>query len=306
MCVDAQLAVNLQLLDGIEAAKRADPVCYGALFERMGPQLERYSDYVDNFSSASTLLRELRGEATFQSYFDGVLAHERSRGQPLESFLIMPVQRIPRYKLLLSELLKHTPASHPDHGAIGRAIRVISDAATHINEAIRSRENEERLRAIGEKEKVDLIEPARVVLREGVLRKVCRKGPKDFDFYLFSDMLMYCGDGAFGGRTSRQIDLRTKVNVEVKPWTELGEAVTDAFLLGSSSKSFWVLGTAGESAADWASAIREVSAELSAYTLHAPSNMCSYQEALCAGFMCSWRGSRGWRQGGGGRTGVGI
>jgi len=27
----------------------------------------------------------------------------------------MPVQRIPRYKLLLTELLKHTPEDHPDY-----------------------------------------------------------------------------------------------------------------------------------------------------------------------------------------------
>jgi hypothetical protein len=32
----------------------------------------------------------------------------------LESIIIMPIQRSPRYKLLLEDLLKRTPEAHPD------------------------------------------------------------------------------------------------------------------------------------------------------------------------------------------------
>lgn len=40
-----------------------------------------------------------------------------------QSFLIMPVQRIPRYQLLLKELQKRTPADHPDMPFIQVAAR---------------------------------------------------------------------------------------------------------------------------------------------------------------------------------------
>lgn len=42
----------------------------------------------------------------------------------------MPVQRIPRYKLLLTELLKHTPEDHPDYEV--RAVETESFAKRHF------------------------------------------------------------------------------------------------------------------------------------------------------------------------------
>lgn len=41
-------------------------------------------------------------------------------GKRLGSLLIAPIQRIPRYRLLLKELLNYTPASHPHYGSILR------------------------------------------------------------------------------------------------------------------------------------------------------------------------------------------
>ena len=38
----------------------------------------------------------------------------RVQSSRLESIIIMPIQRIPRYKLLLEDLLKRTPDAHPD------------------------------------------------------------------------------------------------------------------------------------------------------------------------------------------------
>lgn len=34
---------------------------------------------------------------------------------PIDSYLIRPVQRIPRYILLLTDMIKHTPKDHPDY-----------------------------------------------------------------------------------------------------------------------------------------------------------------------------------------------
>ena len=36
----------------------------------------------------------------------------------LESYLIMPIQRIPRYNLLLEDLVMHTWPEHPDYDAV--------------------------------------------------------------------------------------------------------------------------------------------------------------------------------------------
>lgn len=39
---------------------------------------------------------------------------EKLRGMQLTDFLIKPIQRLPKYLLLLRDILKHTPQEHPD------------------------------------------------------------------------------------------------------------------------------------------------------------------------------------------------
>jgi hypothetical protein len=58
--------------------------------------------------------------------------------QPLldiASLLIKPVQRLPRYRLLLQEVLKVTPDYHPDHATLLEAIDVVKTIILDINQA---------------------------------------------------------------------------------------------------------------------------------------------------------------------------
>jgi hypothetical protein len=62
---------------------------------------------------------------------------QQQAGGTLESFLITPIQRIPRYVLLLTELLKHTEPSHPDHELLQKAIPLVKDVAEFVNTSMR-------------------------------------------------------------------------------------------------------------------------------------------------------------------------
>jgi FYVE, RhoGEF and PH domain containing 3 len=66
----------------------------------------------------------------------------------LESLLIQPVQRIPRYRLLFAELIKYTPKDHPDYAPSAKALRKIEEVAIYVNESVRDKENQERLALI--------------------------------------------------------------------------------------------------------------------------------------------------------------
>ena len=78
--------------------------------------------------------------------FNIATTHTLSTSPPLtpfrhrhQSFLIKPVQRIPRYKLLLEELLKYTPSephAHPDHAAVQDAVKQVLTASSEINEVL--------------------------------------------------------------------------------------------------------------------------------------------------------------------------
>lgn len=82
---------------------------------------------------------------------------------PLSSYLIMPIQRIPRYKLLLETLIENTHKRHPDFSKVpsfaltyvghkraqlSEALGLVKEVATHINQAVRAQQNNETILAI--------------------------------------------------------------------------------------------------------------------------------------------------------------
>jgi len=55
------------------------------------------------------------------------------------------VQRIPRYELLLKELLKNTPEDHPDHVPLETALEQVRNVATVLNEKHREQKSRTRV-----------------------------------------------------------------------------------------------------------------------------------------------------------------
>jgi len=87
----------------------------------------------------------------------------------------MPVQRIPRYKLLLEDLLKKTVETHPDYLNIKKAYQVIENVATFVNETIRQHEMfitmldiQKSLTGFDEV----LLVPGRTFIKRGIVKKV--------------------------------------------------------------------------------------------------------------------------------------
>ncbi|NWX67332.1 BCR protein, partial [Promerops cafer] len=53
--------------------------------------------------------------------------------------LYKPVDRVTRSTLVLHDLLKHTPVSHPDHPLLQDALRISQNFLSSINEEITPR-----------------------------------------------------------------------------------------------------------------------------------------------------------------------
>jgi hypothetical protein len=54
-------------------------------------------------------------------------------GLGLDAILVVPVQRIPRYVLLLQDMLKSTPDWHPDKQQVDSALKIMKELADYIN-----------------------------------------------------------------------------------------------------------------------------------------------------------------------------
>lgn len=65
--------------------------------------------------------------------------------QDLSSYLIAPVQRLPRYVLLLKELLKCTPEDHEDYNDIKQALDGITSIAATVDASKHQHESKEKM-----------------------------------------------------------------------------------------------------------------------------------------------------------------
>ena len=98
-----------------------------------------YQKYIHGYDHANELLNQLlkRGDkkSGFGAWVQAQLNSNSSlcRGlASLPAFLIGPVQRLPRYLLLLRDLFKCTPESHPDYPNVRASHECLSAYAIPI------------------------------------------------------------------------------------------------------------------------------------------------------------------------------
>ncbi len=74
--------------------------------------------------------------------------HPRHTQINVESYLLLPVQRIPRYRLLLEDLVKSTDTARlADGDALATALEHVTQIASKVNESKRQSEQDRRLLA---------------------------------------------------------------------------------------------------------------------------------------------------------------
>ncbi|EFA85781.1 pleckstrin domain-containing protein [Heterostelium album PN500] len=194
--IEDLLTVNRELLNSIQDRMTTwySNKKMGDIFLKLAPYLKMYTEYCSNYDRAISKLKEKSTESKDFGLFLKKISVESAFGLDLTSLLIMPVQRIPRYKLLLQSLIHLTPKEFSDYKVIEEALAKVSEVADHINESIREKQNSEKILSIQRRFTgyvPPLLAPLRTFIREGYLTKVCRKEPKKRWFILFSDALVY-------------------------------------------------------------------------------------------------------------------
>ena len=54
----------------------------------------------------------------------------------LESYLVKPIQRLPKYVLLIKDLFKHTDQDHPDYTSLGKAYDTYDNVTEENNQKL--------------------------------------------------------------------------------------------------------------------------------------------------------------------------
>eukprot|EP01104_Vermistella_antarctica_P021067 TRINITY_DN92_c0_g8_i1.p1 TRINITY_DN92_c0_g8~~TRINITY_DN92_c0_g8_i1.p1 ORF type:complete len:1299 (-),score=298.85 TRINITY_DN92_c0_g8_i1:294-4190(-) len=122
----------------------------GDVFLKMASFLKAYTQYLNHYQRANTdALPRLRTDASLSRTIE-YLKTDRCGNKGIKDFLIMPVQRIPRYRMLLLTLVKNTWSHHPDHADLMSALQKVTDVAESVE---RSQEDIDQMKLVGEVEK---------------------------------------------------------------------------------------------------------------------------------------------------------
>eukprot|EP00041_Stephanoeca_diplocostata_P037734 m.1441998 g.1441998 ORF g.1441998 m.1441998 type:complete len:1035 (+) comp25095_c0_seq15:369-3473(+) len=136
--VESLHAINNLLLEQLEErySKWSAHSTLGDIFLSIMSFLKGYTAFANNFENALKVISDCKKEPSFVAYLshcaENVVACNKMW---LEDHMITPIQRIPRYILLLSDLMKHTHETHPDHQLLAQCVVSMKAIARHINES---------------------------------------------------------------------------------------------------------------------------------------------------------------------------
>lgn len=158
--------------------------------------VDAYSAFINHFLQARAAVRvATMSRPAFVRYMEQC-SRDHKEKLTLQDLMIMPVQRIPRYELILKDMIKHTPHDHPDHGSLQLALGEIKTLADRMNrgekEVDQAEREAERLRDLETtiEGMTELVTPTRRLIRQDLVAEV--KGTitkKDRCLFLFNDML---------------------------------------------------------------------------------------------------------------------
>ncbi|XP_037093112.1 uncharacterized protein LOC119112901 isoform X2 [Pollicipes pollicipes] len=99
--------------------------------------LRMYTSYVNDFPEVLKIFYKLcRTSSEFTKFLKSRLQHPSCNGLDLGAFLLSPVQRVPRYVLLLKQLLRHTPPAHGDHDSLQAVLDALKQFLARLNDSM--------------------------------------------------------------------------------------------------------------------------------------------------------------------------
>eukprot|EP01116_Phalansterium_solitarium_P008506 TRINITY_DN22415_c0_g1_i1.p1 TRINITY_DN22415_c0_g1~~TRINITY_DN22415_c0_g1_i1.p1 ORF type:complete len:805 (+),score=344.21 TRINITY_DN22415_c0_g1_i1:98-2512(+) len=171
--------------------------CVGKIFLGLMDFLKMYATYIMLIDKVLIALQDAQANKSSKLFklLQELKDDPETRMLDLPSFLIMPVQRVPRYAMLLKDLTKHTWEGHPDLDALRQASVRADDISMHLNERKRQAENMtvllELQSALQGKDAPRVVTEGRSFLRHGTFMDASSRA-KEIVVYIFSDIVLVC------------------------------------------------------------------------------------------------------------------
>eukprot|EP01083_Nonionella_stella_P167908 565463_1 len=240
-------------------------------FARFTPYFRAYQSYMNNYDAASMLLSRITDGAQERNKFEAFNAwYDEQRvkhceNRSLSFYLILPIQRLPRYKLCLTEIVKNTEMDHGDLNDLNIALRAISDVTMLCNNRMKEYESRCIVRDIeiefeSAYSSVDtrLVTPSRRFVKKGTLHRITRKGDeRKLTFYLFNDLLCYASDVTMSMSMTKRLQMRMAIDdiFHVRESVQHNKYKGKGFQIYSAVKSIIVYAQTMNEKREWLAAI---------------------------------------------------
>jgi len=179
--------------------------CIPSVFNKKGDFLKLTQGYVNLHPEVSTVIETLRSQS--KGFRKIIVNNELVHQVQLIALLIEPVQRIPRYQLLLDDLLANTPDGHPEFEDLEKALKKVEGIILTLNEAGHSSNGAHHMYSIYQRIRgrgSSLWVPSRSYICENVFwcvlkgEKLQSLPPSRVRVFLFSDCIVFCENQKIG------------------------------------------------------------------------------------------------------------
>ncbi|GAB1601782.1 rho guanine nucleotide exchange factor 17-like [Argonauta hians] len=170
--------------------------------------LDSYLSFVDNYQkSCHVLENDLLTKSSVSKFIEQC---QRESGSKLflKDLIARPIQRIPRYELLIQRLLENTPKDHPDSKLLMQAEKVMHEMAVKIGTINDSQQEEgqhETLRKLELLLITDLAAPDRTYLRHDMVQIMNKKD--QCCIWMFSDLIIISSTKRKNGPVTKKVSI---------------------------------------------------------------------------------------------------
>ncbi|CAK6960158.1 FYVE%2C RhoGEF and PH domain-containing protein 4a isoform X1 [Scomber scombrus] len=233
----------------------------GDILQKLTPFLKMYAEYVKNFDKAMEVLKQWTDRSPqFKAIIQEIQSQEVCGSLTLQHHMLEPVQRVPRYEMLLKDYLKKLPQDDSDRRDAEKSLEIIATAATHSNSAIRKSDNLKKLLEIYEMvgEEEDIVNPSNEFIKEGQILKLAARNTSAMERYLFlfNNMLLYCVPKFSLGGTKYTV--RTRIGIDgMKVLETTNEDYPHTFQVSGKERTLELQASSEQDKADWIKAFQE-------------------------------------------------
>ncbi|KAJ2117761.1 hypothetical protein GGF48_004683 [Coemansia sp. RSA 921] len=208
---------NDHFLPAVTYAISRPEMAVGSVFLHHSAHFRLYSTYTNNHEVSVKTLSSVASRRAASCFIQSARQDVTQIGQvSLDGHLLTPVQRLPRYRMLLTDLLNNTPPDHSDHEPLFAALKDLNAIIFEVNEKKRAFENHSQLRrlqaSISGSAAIPLVAPHRTLrlvdsfcLQSFTKLSTRKSGPAackrvtdgyTYRYLLFNDILLQCSVAA--------------------------------------------------------------------------------------------------------------